>query len=75
MFLTKKIICPLHMHAKSDCGWPQNLCSQCERNKGGKMVMAVRLECHPVLRIGLPSVGIDQFCLVDPQISFRLDIT
>ena len=39
------------------------------------MLMAVRLECHPVLRTGLSSVGIDQFCLVDPQISFRLDIT
>lgn len=39
------------------------------------MLMAVRLECHPALRIGLLSVGIDQFCLVDPQINFRLDIT
>lgn len=37
--------------------------------------MAVRLECHPALRTGLLSVGIDQFCLVDPQVSFRLDIT
>lgn len=33
------------------------------------------LECHPVLRVRLPSVGIDQFCLVDPQINFRLHIT
>jgi len=35
--------------------------------------MAIRLECHAQDRI--TSVGIDQFCLADPQISSRLDIT
>lgn len=63
------------MHAKRHCVRPQNLCSQHKRNQGRKMLMAVRLECHTMLRIGLPSVGIDQFCLADPQISFRLGIT